>query len=144
VARHGLVKYEPHKLRNYSRDGACEACGLPPAGKRSLVLDHRHPHEWIRGLVCNYCNHLLHRLDHGLPVGSSFPSRLEDLRRNCPVCRMVIDECRIDIAQRSYILYDVRVTHLATGLMAEASGVSADVQWNAIRDLLEKLPPVPR
>ena len=38
------------------QDGVCAICKKPSQGARKLVVDHRHHHEIIRGLLCENCN----------------------------------------------------------------------------------------
>lgn len=102
ITQYGLVPYKPWRLSRYSRDGACEACGITSAGLARyysadgyvgapvsvlLHFDHCHNHGWIRGRLCTRCNT---ELALAVRAGSLHKHRLQGPflahLRKCPDC----------------------------------------------------------
>jgi hypothetical protein len=57
-SRYGLVPFRQYGVnRSHYVLGACECCA------HSLVADHCHVHQWIRGVLCRACNAKMRQVD---------------------------------------------------------------------------------
>lgn len=55
LGRYGLTSADFESLAA-SQDGRCAACGVAPATRQRLVVDHDHKTGRVRGLLCQPCN----------------------------------------------------------------------------------------
>lgn len=98
---YGLVQYQERELARYSREGACEVCGIsaadlterystdgyrPAPASIRLNFDHCHAHGWIRGRLCTRCNtEMSLSVRMGLERSRRAPQYLAHLAK-CPDC----------------------------------------------------------